>query len=60
MSYSMMQVHVVIDPYPVPTPNNFQILHTNGKARQVLPCTHVRNAYTSIIKYSYGLYVYNM
>ena len=25
MPYSLMQVHVVIDPYPVPTPSNFQI-----------------------------------
>lgn len=57
MPYFLMQVHVVIDPYPVPAPNNFQILCTNGKLSQVLPCTHVRNTYTSTIEYSYGLCV---
>ena len=45
MTYSLMQVHVVVDPYPVATPTNFQILRTNGKLSQVLPCTHVRHTH---------------
>lgn len=47
LPYSLMQIHVVIDPDPAEQLPNI--------AHQCLLCTHVKITHTSTIEYSYGL-----